>query len=449
MATLAAGSVEHHYAAATMKILDRFTRDRHSRFIWGGATAVFLALVLLALAEGRSALSSEEQAAQDRAVELTDTVLFDALNADLLAGEIRGSNHRELIIQVQGGIMTVEGVARVRIWAPDGTLLFSTEGLEQIGVAKAVNSAPIDAAVGGEVSSVVSQATVAARSGLTGTSQRLYQTFAPIRVRERTAILGVAEIDRTYSTIQDAAAQPWRSLQIGLGAATLLCAVLLLFSLRRSTSKLDGAIGITPPRSAGPSEPVPDDRNALRLRNELERERQANRKLHAELEAAELGLRPSVPPTPDVDPAAAERLREAERALADANEHTAELERSLAQARAEAVPLETLAGLEERVVAAEERARQAELQIDDLTAADAARAPQGSADDASGDVPAPAGESTPQEPILPPPTPTSADRAEDDMPDEPTPEAMDLRSRLARTAARKKLGSHVDDDGGS
>ena len=426
-----------------MKILDRFTRDRHSRFIWGGATAVFLVLVLLALAFGRSALSSEEQAAEDRAVEVTETVLFKALDADLLADEIRGRNYRDLIIQVQGGIMTDEGVARVRIWAPDGTLLFSTESLEQIGVVKAVNAAPIEAAVGGEVMSVVSEATVAAKSGLSGTKQRLYQTYSPIRVRERTAIVGVAEIDRRYAAIVEAATQPWRALQIGFGAATILCAILLLFSLRR-TSTLERVVGTAAPLADAPTEPVPADRNALRLRNELEREREANRKLQTELEAASFGLRPGTP-IPTVDPEAAARLDEAERARAEADAHSAELERALAEARAQAVPAEALAGLEQRVLAAEVRAREAELRLASLTAA----APEPDAPPAREPRPAE------PEPVPVPPPPRSERSPEsgsptrpgslEEPPAEPPSEPMDLRSRLARTAARKKLGSHTDE----
>jgi hypothetical protein len=392
-----------------MKILDRFTRDRQSRFIWGGATAVFLVLTLLALGGGRSALSREEGNAQDRAKAYTDTVLFDALDANLLADLIRGRQYRDLIIQVQGGIMTDEDVARVRIWAPDGTLLFSTESLEQIGVAKAVNSAPIEAAVQGRTTSVVSDATVAAKSGLSGTTQRLYQTFVPLRVRERTAILGVAEIDRTYAAIADAARQPWLTLQIGLGLATLLCAVLLLFSLRRSTHTLGRIVG-SAPRAEAPSKPVPDDRNALRLRTELEREREANRRLHEQLSSA------TGPEGPTGDETTS-RLAEAEWALAEAGAHAAELERSLAEATSRSVPPDVLGDLEERVVAAEARAREAELRLQDLSTAAAAERP----DDAG---------------------PESDDPAA-------APEAMDLRSRLARTAARKKLGAHPDDERGA
>lgn len=444
-----------------MKILDRFTRDRHSRFIWGGATVVFLASALAALWWGGEVLADEELGAQDLAVEYTDTVLFEALDADLLGDEIRGRQYRDLIIQVQGGIMTDEGVARVRIWAPDGTLLFSTESLEQIGVAKALNSEPIEAAVDGRVSSVVSEATVEAKSGLTGSTQRLFQTFAPIRVRERTAILGVAEVDRTYASISQAAEQPWRALQIGLGAAALLCAILFLLSLRAPTSTLGAGIGVIPPREEVPPEPVPADRNPLRLRNELEREREANRRLQAELEAT-VALGPPTPAGPPPGSAAAEaleeahaaevaeaakaahaahvaeaeaaaRLADAESALADAGAHTAELERALAEARAQAVAPEALASLEERVIAAEVRAREAELRLRDLSSA----------------PPEPAGTRPPAAaPAAPTPSASEPDAPEHEA-DEPSPQAMDLRSRLARTAARKKLGSHADDDQGS
>jgi hypothetical protein len=426
-----------------MKILDRFTRDRQSRFIWGGATAGFVVLGLLAVVGGRTALATQERNAEELAVGYTDTVLFEALDADLLGDEIRGRNYRDLIIQVQGGIMTDEGVARVRIWALDGTLLFSTESLEQIGVAKAVNSEPIEAAAQGEVTSVVSDATVAAKSGLSGTTQRLFQTYAPIRVRERTAILGVAEIDRTYASMTAAAERPWRAVQIAIAAAALLCAVLLILSLRRPTSTLGSLIGVAPPREDVPAEPLPADRNALRLRNELERERQTNRKLQAELEAGVSVGQPTAPGDQAAAQleaeAAAARLAAAESALSEAGAHTAELERALADARAQAVPPEALASLEERVVAAEVRAREAELRLRDLMTAPP-----------STPEPVTEPEPTPQPRWSREPEPEPEARpAADAVPDEPASQPMDLRSRLARTAARKKLGSHVDDEPGS
>jgi hypothetical protein len=108
----------------------------------GGAGALFVALTLLAASNGRAALSDEQTQAPARAVGYTQTVLFDALDADLLADQIRGPDYRDLIIEVTGGIMTDVGFARVRIWSPDGTLLFSTESLEQIGTEVETPSEP-------------------------------------------------------------------------------------------------------------------------------------------------------------------------------------------------------------------------------------------------------------------------------------------------------------------
>jgi hypothetical protein len=413
-----------------MTTFDRFTRDRQSRFIWGGATVVFVALTLLATRYGRTALADETAQAQDRAVGYTQTVLFGALDADLLAEEIRGPQYRDLIIEVTGGIMTDEGVARVRIWSPDGTLLFSTESLEQIGTT-AENRAPIDLGMQDQVSSQLSEATVAGKPGLAGTTEQLYQTFVPIHVRERTTVLGVAEIDRRYAAVVDAAEQPWRRLQAGLAGAALVCALLFLLSLRRPTSTIDL---VQAPRSAA-AEPVPDDENALRLRNELERERRANRQLSAELEAKRADG--------STDPADGEaaRLAAAESALAEAGAHAAELEAALARARGEAVAPEVLATLEERMVAAEARARDAEVRLQDLSASvdgdgDGHRVPS----DTDAEPPADA-EPVPAESLAEASTPAE--------PGGPSADAMDLRARLVRSAARKKLGSHIDDEPGA
>ena len=418
-----------------MTTFDRFTRDRQSRFIWGGATVVFVALTLLAGGYRRTALADETAQAQTRAVGYTQTVLFDALDADLLAEEIRGPQYRDLIIEVTGGIMTDEGVVRVRIWSPDGTLLFSTESLEQIGTT-AENRAPIDLGMQNHVSSLLSEATVAGKPGLAGTTEQLYQTFVPIHVRERTTVLGVAEIDRRYAAIVDAAEQPWKRVRAGLAGAALVCALLFLLSLRRPKSTIDL---VEAPRSIA-AEPVSDDANALRLRNELERERRANRQLNAELEAKAGDGSPA-----PADGEAAARLAAAESALAEAGAHATELEAALAQARGEAVPPEVMATLEERMVAAEARARDAEVRLQELSVdvevdvdGDGHHVPSDTADE----PPADAGPPADAEPVLP-------EVAKPGEPGTPSADAMDLRARLVRSAARKKLGSHIDDEPGA
>jgi hypothetical protein len=279
---------------------------------------------------------------------------------------------------------------------------------------------------------------VAGKPGLAGTTEQLYQTFVPIHVRERTTVLGVAEIDRRYATMVDAAEQPWKRLRAGLAGAALVCALLFLLSLRRPVSATDRA----EPASAA-AEPAPADVDALHLRDELEHERDVNRQLNAELDAK------AADGSPDpADGEAAARLAAAESALAEADAHAAELEAALAQARGEAVPPEVLATLEERMVAAEARARDAEVRLQDLSVSvdgngDGHRAPADAEPPADADAEPPAD----AEPV---PPESSAEAPAPGEPGTPSADAMDLRARLVRSAAaRKKLGSHIDDEPGA
>jgi hypothetical protein len=429
-----------------MKIIDRFTRDRVSRFLWGGATAVFLVLFLLALRGGISAVSDEERAAQERAVNYTDTVLFGALTGDQLAAPITGQPYRDLVIAVQGGIMTDPAVARVRVWAADGTLVFSTDGQKSV-VVKTADTAPIDAAVKGKTTSAITTGTVAAKATLKGTDTQLYQTFAPLRVPDRTTVVAAAEIDQFHGVIADAAAQPWRTLQIAFGIGFLVSLLLFLLSLRRSTTMIGAGVGYESP-ARKEARVVADEQNILRMRNELQRAKDENRKLAQHLEEAEAGVHlaggaaPAGTTAAEDAGAAALRLAEVQGSLAAAGAKTAELEHSLAAAEARAAEAEAraarsqagstdpavLASLEERVVAAERRAREAELRLADLSERRAT----------SQESPGPAGPDAA--------APEREDAGPDDAASLPPAEALDLRSRLARTAARKRRGSLPEDE---
>jgi hypothetical protein len=421
-----------------MIIIDRFTRDRVSRFLWGGATAAFLVLFLLALRGGSSSLSGEEQAAQERAVGYTDTVLFGALSGDQLAAPVTGQAYRDLVIEVQGGIMTDPTVARVRVWAADGTLVFSTDGQKSVLV-KTTDTAPIDAAVNGVTTSLLTTGTVAAKSTLKGTDTQLYQTFAPLRVPDRSTVVAAAEIDQFHGMIADAAAQPWRTLKLLFAIGFLASLVLFVLSLRRATTLIGAGVGFEVPGRTH-ERIVADEQNILRMRNDLQRAKDENKKLSRSLEevkAAVLAAGEAAPASGEAAPAsgdvhedagaAALRLAEMQGSLSAADAKSVELERSLAAAEVRVAEAEAqaarskgssvdpamLAELERRVTDAEQRARDAELRLADL--AQRRSTPQ---DAATPEAPLPA----------------------------PTAEAQDLRSRLARTAARKKHGSLPDED---
>src|SRR5436309_2400550 len=175
-----------HYAPTTMKILDRFTRDRLSRYIWGGFTIVFLFGIVWAAQRQRDALQQARLDAQARAVHYVQTTLFDNLDAKTVAAPILAQNYRNLIIPVTAEIFTDPAVARLRIWSPTGELLFSSAERDLIGEATAAGNPAIQNAVqSGEVTSTLTKTTVAPKQGLEGSPEQLYQTFVPLQVPDR------------------------------------------------------------------------------------------------------------------------------------------------------------------------------------------------------------------------------------------------------------------------
>ena len=106
-----------------MNILDRFTKDRVSRYLWSGLAISFALLLLFAVRGQQGSVRDQERDAQARAVLYTETTLFQNLNGDLVSAPILKQNYPDLLLPVQAEIMTNEDVARVRLWGSDGTLL--------------------------------------------------------------------------------------------------------------------------------------------------------------------------------------------------------------------------------------------------------------------------------------------------------------------------------------
>jgi chromosome segregation ATPase len=207
------------------------------RLVWGGIALLLLAALFGSVAMSRSALRHQEEVAQARAAGYVRNVLSDALTPHIVSEPILGSNYRELIITVQSGILFDDRVARVRIWKTDGTLIFSSDQRDRIGELVAPDSPQIRAAADGGTVSLVTETTVAPKSGLAGADETLYETFVPLRLPDELGISGVVQIDQRYSTIQSAADHLWRPVQIGLILALLTALVLLVRSIRRPVAE--------------------------------------------------------------------------------------------------------------------------------------------------------------------------------------------------------------------
>jgi hypothetical protein len=274
--------------------------SRSGRFVWGGLALLLVAALVATVFLSRDSLREEEQQAEARAQDWTNTVLFDNLTPELVSAEIDGPDYRALLIAVQGGILSDDRVAQIRIWAPDGTLIFSTSQRDKQGEFVAKDNPHIQAALEGETVSVPTEATVAARTGLAGSSEKLFQTFVPLRLLNQLAVSAVVQIDQRYAALESAAMKVWRPLQIALGVGLLACVVLFVLSVRAK------------PVAEGP---------AL-----------------------------DVAPVARADGELAERLRESEAAARDAEERAATAERLVAEA-------------DSRIVAAEHKAAAAEAAL--------------------------------------------------------------------------------------
>jgi hypothetical protein len=258
------------------------------RLVWGGIALLLLAALFGSVTMSRSALRHQEELAQARAAGYVRNVLSDALTPHIVSEPILGPNYRELIITVQMGILSDDRVARIRIWKADGTLLFSSDQRDRIGELVAPDSPEIAAAADGGTASLVTETTVAPKSGLAGADETLYETFVPLRLPDELGVSGVVQIDQRYSAIQSAADRVWRPVQIGLILAFIAALVLLARSIRRpvAESAAQSLRDARPPHAAGaPADASPLAAAEARAEKAEHAQREIQARLDAELSA--------------------------------------------------------------------------------------------------------------------------------------------------------------------
>lgn len=431
------------------------------RAVFGGLALLCLAGWLFARTAGAAAATEATDAATTRAQGYATTAV--AREASVEAGRLVVVP-RSFADAVQRDVAGDATVARIRVWDPSGSLVVSTDPEDRVGKGAGA-SLDLRAALRGGSDATVAQATFTPLSGDATSSDTLVQTFVPLSLRAGDRPVGVVEVDFVRSRIVSAW---WERLSIALAAAAAIFAALFVVFMTR-----DAAPVAAPLKKVEPPDTAPTIRHDYRA-------------------TVSSGDRGWVVPSSDSPPpatsvaeleAATTRIAELEKALeraADENEQVrsqaASKEQDIERLRQETT--ERVAALEEQMKAedpevealraklaqAESRAAEAEsllstaheqlaaahTQVGDTLVVDAGEGVE--AEDDSASEPAvdlePSVEPEPTDPtdliaVLEARVADAEARAQHAKEEamQLSPEASDLRMRLARTAARKKMGS--------
>jgi hypothetical protein len=207
-----------------MTLIQRFTRDAASKYIWAGLTLVSIVALAWTVTSGSRALEDEREAAQARAVGYVTDVLQPRLDATDLSAPIVGPGARPLNGAVNRAILSAdERVDRVRIWSVDGHLLFSTDRGDDPGSDEALNDDVLHATTR---DGVLTQTGISDTGGADDPERTLLRTYVPL------GTAAVAEIDQTGAATLDPVRSEWRWYQVIAGIAVALFLGLTILSLR-------------------------------------------------------------------------------------------------------------------------------------------------------------------------------------------------------------------------
>jgi hypothetical protein len=211
-------------------LVRKLTSSRMSRIGWFLAILALAGAMALSFVFAYSSVGGQQRAAQARAVADTTKKPLSDLTATQVSKPIQEGSYKALLKDIRAHIMKDDRVLRVRIFNLNGTLVFSTDSADKIGVAQ-IGSPQFRTGSSGGVASVITEPEAAVPSGLAGSSERLYVTFAALRLQSQPKAAAVVEVDQRYAAIEAAADQLWRPIQLGIGVLILFALIMLVASV--------------------------------------------------------------------------------------------------------------------------------------------------------------------------------------------------------------------------
>ena len=206
-----------------MGLIDRFTRDTASKYVWAVLALVAAGGLVFAITNGARALDDERADAQARAVLYVEEALVPRIAGEALVAPITGPQAASLDAAIQRTVLVDDRLSRVRIWSADGRLLFSTDGADALGSNAGLNDPLLREA---SRDGVLTRSNVSDTGGQNDPERSLLRTYVPVGAR------AVVEIDQTDEATLAAVRTEWWYYQLLAGAMLLLLLVMTGLSLR-------------------------------------------------------------------------------------------------------------------------------------------------------------------------------------------------------------------------
>ena len=262
---------------------DRRTRDRVRLFFWAVLTIVCLSAVLVSHHQQQQGLRLKAEGAQERAIRYTENALDPRLDAHRVAHPIERSGYDQLLADLKRDLFTDQRIVRVRVWRPDGLLVFTTDDPSKIG-SLTTKDPGVRAALQGDVTSVIQTETVAPDTTTTPVSTELFSTYVPLRDTDKSAVHGVVEVDSDYGLMRDSTSRPWEQMQVAFGIVGLLCFVMTIVSFVWSR-RPEEVSGFGPNRRDARAA-ARDDKKVASAQGEAEKLRERVKELERQAEQA-------------------------------------------------------------------------------------------------------------------------------------------------------------------
>ena len=177
----------------------------------------------------QSALTSKVKGQESKASAIARQTVVPAVRGVSLTKPLPAATAGKLRSQLRNGVLAGGVIVRVRIFAQDGTLLFSTDAADDPGL-KPGDTDAIRSAAGGAATSVarVDRVSIGTRS----TSIELLHTYVRLQ-GARGKPGGAVSVDQRYAPLVAASQKPWHLVQLGLAAAAVVFLLITLLLLSR------------------------------------------------------------------------------------------------------------------------------------------------------------------------------------------------------------------------